>query len=136
MAGTNERSLPDQTQPGPGGPLTPPAQAPLDQLFDADGLYSLRSAVAAHAADLGLSEQSVHDLVLVAHELATNAVRHGGATSGQPGLLRLWASHGAVVWQGHDPGPGRDDLNPVRHTPGDPGASNGRGMWILRRPGR
>jgi anti-sigma regulatory factor (Ser/Thr protein kinase) len=40
-------------------------------------LYALRSAVAAHAAAAGLPQARVYDVVLAAHELATNVVRHG-----------------------------------------------------------
>jgi anti-sigma regulatory factor (Ser/Thr protein kinase) len=134
MAGTEERAMPsDQAHAGPGGRPVPPDRPALDQLFDGDGLYVLRSAVAAHAAELGLSDQGVADLVLLAHELATNAVRHGGATPAEPGRLRLWTADGVVVCQVHDAGPGRDDLDGVGHTPVEATASSGRGLWIVRR---
>jgi anti-sigma regulatory factor (Ser/Thr protein kinase) len=128
MAGTDEGRDPDG-----GVPVPPPGRAPLDQLFDGDGLYALRSAVADHAAGLGLGEHVVSDLVLIAHELATNAVRHGGATPADPGRLRLWAADGVVVCQVHDPGPAPADLATIGHAPAKPGASNGRGLWIVRR---
>jgi anti-sigma regulatory factor (Ser/Thr protein kinase) len=104
----------------------------LDQLFDGDGLYALRSAVAAHASELGLPEQDIADLVLVAHELATNAVRHGGASPARPGRLRLWAGGHRVVCEVSDPGPGPADPDGVGRTPVEPAANNGRGLWIVR----
>src|SRR5262249_23737108 len=73
-------------------------------------------------------------LVLVAHELASNAVRHGGATTSAPGRLRLWgtADPPAVVCEVSDARPGLADperarVEPVAATPGD-----GRGLWIVR----
>ncbi len=111
----------------------PTADRPrLDQLFDADGLYALRSAVAAHASALGLVDPGLSDLVLVAHELATNAVRHGGANPGNPGRLRLWTGDGVVVCEVHDPGPGPADPAAVGVAPVDSAAGNGRGLWIVR----
>jgi anti-sigma regulatory factor (Ser/Thr protein kinase) len=129
MVGPDERS-------SAGDVLTPPERAPLDQLFDGDGLYGLRSAVAAHASAFGLTEVRVSDLVLVAHELATNAVRHGGATSTTPGRLRLWASDGVVVCQVYDPGPGPEHLSGVGLAEVDPSARSGRGLFIVRRLSR
>jgi hypothetical protein len=42
----------------------------LEQVFDGDLLYALRSAVAAHAAQAGLPPGRAHDVVIAAHELA------------------------------------------------------------------
>jgi anti-sigma regulatory factor (Ser/Thr protein kinase) len=49
----------------------------MEQTFDGGSLYALRTAVAAHAAAAGLSRARVYDVVVAAHELAANAVRHG-----------------------------------------------------------
>jgi anti-sigma regulatory factor (Ser/Thr protein kinase) len=54
----------------------------LEQAFDIDGLVSLRSAVAAHADRLGLPAARIPELVLVAHELASNS--GPGLTSPRP----------------------------------------------------
>ena len=62
--------------------------ADLEQPFDADSLFALRAAVAAHGSQAGLSESRTRDLVLVVHELAANAVRHGAGH----GRLRLRAT--------------------------------------------
>jgi anti-sigma regulatory factor (Ser/Thr protein kinase) len=104
----------------------------LDQLFDADSLFQLRSAVAAHGADLSLTEPGLGDLVLVAHELASNAVRHGRAGAGDPGRLRLWRDGDSVVIEVSDHGPGMVDPDKLGRIQAPTGASGGRGLWIAR----
>jgi len=100
----------------------------LDQAFDAGGLPALRSAVAAYAAELGAGRR-VDDVVLIAHELASNAVRHGGGL----GRLRLWRDDFRLLCRVSDSGPGLADGAtagaelPAPQTPG------GRGLWIARR---
>src|SRR5690349_2570692 len=83
---------------------TPPGRTPdgLEQRFDRTNLVSLRSAVAAHGSALGLAPHRVDDLVLVAHELASNAVRHGGGG----GRLRVWRVDGSVYCEVADVGGG------------------------------
>ena len=97
----------------------------LDQVFDRDSLYALRSAVAAHAAEAGLPRQRVYDVVTAAHELASNAVRHGAGH----GQLRLWADGSSLHCQVSDDGPANQD------APGpDPAAwprEHGHGLWII-----
>jgi anti-sigma regulatory factor (Ser/Thr protein kinase) len=107
----------------------------LDQTFCEDSLFSLRNAVAAHGAALGLSALRVADLVLLAHELASNAVRHGGATSASPGRLRLWATAEppAVVCEVSDAGPGLTDPERAGTEPAAVTAGDGRGLWIVRK---
>jgi anti-sigma regulatory factor (Ser/Thr protein kinase) len=79
--------------------------AVLDQAFDRDSLYALRSAVAAHTAEAGLPRQRVYDVVTAAHELAANAVRHGAGH----GQLRLWADGRSLYLQVSDDGPAKRD---------------------------
>jgi anti-anti-sigma factor len=89
--------------PGPLSESAPPAatDAPiLDQVFDADSLYALRAAVAAHAADAGLSPGRADDLVIAVHELAANAVRHGAGH----GRLRVWRADHALLCEISDDG--------------------------------
>jgi hypothetical protein len=68
--------------------------AVLDQAFDIDSLYALRSAVAAHAAEAGLPRQRVYDVVTAAHERAANAIRHGVGH----GRLGSGRGRGAIHW--------------------------------------
>jgi anti-sigma regulatory factor (Ser/Thr protein kinase) len=98
----------------------------LDQSFDLDGLVALRSAVAAHADRLGLPAERIPELVLVAHELATNAVRHGGGT----GRVRMWRDEGSVACEISDAGPGLPA--PPADDYGRPAvdALGGRGLWL------
>ncbi|HEX6873816.1 MAG TPA: ATP-binding protein [Micromonosporaceae bacterium] len=126
----------DQGGPDPGGAAPtwwqPPEAVALDQFFDADTLFQLRSAVAAHGGRLGLNGHRLSDLVLVAHELASNAVRHGGATVAEPGRLRLWRADHTVICQVSDGGPGLVDANRAGLSSVPVAATNGRGLWIIR----
>src|ERR1700722_1120414 len=80
----------------PAGPTAEPAALTgtpiLDQAFDADSLYALRAAVAAHITEAALAPGRADDLVIAVHELAANAVRHGAGH----GRLRIWRSDQAL----------------------------------------
>jgi anti-sigma regulatory factor (Ser/Thr protein kinase) len=103
------------------------SQALFKQGFDSDGLFALRSAVAAHTATLA-DQSTVDTMVLVAHELASNAVRHGGGT----GRLRLWLSGGALHCEVSDAGPGLPDPELAGRTLPAPALPGGRGLWLVR----
>ena len=118
------------TESGPPDPVSARSTVPvaLDQPFDAAGLVALRSAVAAHGAALGLPDGRCDMLVLVANELATNAIAHGGGR----GRLILWSADAHVYCEVSDYGPG---LSPdVAARPQRPplGAVGGRGLWLVR----
>ncbi|GAA5194845.1 hypothetical protein GCM10023322_60220 [Rugosimonospora acidiphila] len=100
----------------------------LEQTFDRAGLVSLRNAVAAHGATLGLPRETVEHLVLAAYELASNAVRHGG------GRGRLWlsADDGVLRCVVRDDGPGLIDPTQAGRVRPEPTASGGRGLWLVR----
>jgi anti-sigma regulatory factor (Ser/Thr protein kinase) len=87
---------------GPDGPDGHPAPGDpiLDQTFDADSLYALRTAAAAHATQAGLAPGRADDLVIAVHELAANAVRHGAGH----GRLRIWRSAGVLLCEITDDG--------------------------------
>jgi anti-sigma regulatory factor (Ser/Thr protein kinase) len=106
----------------------PAAVTGLDQSFDAGGLYALRAAVAAHASAMGLDDVRLGGLMVVASELATNAIRHGGGT----GRLRLWREGETLHCQVSDSGPGIADPETVGTTRVPLSADNGRGIWIVR----
>jgi anti-sigma regulatory factor (Ser/Thr protein kinase) len=101
----------------------------LDQGFDRDSLVSLRSAVAAHGDRLGVNGDRLSDLLLIAHELASNAIIHGGGR----GRLRLWGGDGRVHCRVEDRGGGfaASAAEAGRQTPAI-GAANGRGLWLVR----
>ena len=113
----------------PGCDGAPVRNAPpvLDQAFDPRGLPALRSAVAAYAARLGAGER-LDDVVLIAHELSTNVVRHGGGT----GRLRLWREDGSLLCRVSDTGPGLADVAHAGTRLPAPQKGGGRGLWIAR----
>ena len=104
---------------------SPAGTTVLEQAFDGDSLYALRSAVAAHAADAGLPRQQVYDIVSAAHELAANAVRHGAGH----GRLRLWSDGQALHCQVSDDGPAGSA--PRRPDEGAWRREHGHGLWII-----
>jgi anti-sigma regulatory factor (Ser/Thr protein kinase) len=100
----------------------------LDQTFGQRGLVALRGAVAEHAPRVGLTDDRVDELVVIAHELASNAVRHGGGG----GRLRLWSSLGRAFCQVSDSGPGMTDPARAGLEQAPLYATDGRGLWIVR----
>ena len=64
----------------------------LEQGFDAGTLPDLRKAVRAEAVAAGMPVDRATDVMLAVHELAANAVRHGGGT----GRLRMQAACGEL----------------------------------------
>jgi anti-sigma regulatory factor (Ser/Thr protein kinase) len=111
--------------PGPGQARPGTGTALLEQAFDRDSLYALRSAVAAHSAEAGLPRQRVYDVVAAAHELAANAVRHGAGH----GRLRLWADARALHLQISDDGPVNGDA--ARPDPAEWQREHAHGLWII-----
>jgi anti-sigma regulatory factor (Ser/Thr protein kinase) len=109
-----------------GLPLSEPD--PRHMLFESEFALSdipaMRDAVESHAGTLGVLSQRTADLVLVASELASNSVRHGGGG----GVLRLWREQTDLVCEVRDRGVVEDPLigrrRPVPHMPG------GAGLWL------
>jgi len=102
----------------------PKGRRVLEMTISLAGLEGLRTKVAAWMNRLG-SARVRDDAVLVAHELATNVIRHGGGF----GRLRMWLESGQIVCRVSDSGPGMPALveEPETRRPG------GRGLWIARR---
>jgi anti-sigma regulatory factor (Ser/Thr protein kinase) len=125
MDSTDRREgVPSQTGRHP----PPDGSASLEQSFDANGLFAMRSAVAAHASRLGASERGVLDVTLIAHELASNAIQYAGGE----GWLRLWRDGACLFCEVSDKGGGLDIPEPGRHLV-EPLAPGGRGLWLVRR---
>jgi anti-sigma regulatory factor (Ser/Thr protein kinase) len=76
----------------------------LDQWFDAGTLPGLRRAVQAEAVAAGMPRDRADEVMLAVHELAANAVRHGGGT----GRVRLEMADGALRCQVSDTGHASD----------------------------
>jgi len=115
------------TSPAPDatGPLT--GELVLDEPFTEADLQALRRAVAAHADHSRLPRARVPDLVLIASELAANAIRHGGGK----GRLRLWRTAEALVCQVTDHGPGLPATHALPVQRPEPTVTGGRGLWLV-----
>ncbi len=95
------------------------------------GLAQLRESVARHARACGLPVARVNDLVLIANELTSNVVRHGGGT----GRMRLWFDGVAVYCQVSDQGGGIVGADQAGLLRSRPDAVTGRGLWMIRQLG-
>jgi anti-sigma regulatory factor (Ser/Thr protein kinase) len=110
----------------------------LEQEFHARELHILREAVLACAIAAGMPESRATDVVLVAHELAANAIRHGGGR----GRLCIWIAASALHCQVIDPGiPGFDRNPPAGTASRGPAVTRGpphwpyqpgHGLWLVR----
>jgi len=106
-------------------PLRPaPEGAHVMPFRDLD-LRSVRAALAALSAHVGLTPKRAEDLVLAVDEVATNTVRYGGGS----GTLRLWIDGDAVVCEIADAGHIVDPLVGRRRPAAD--AGGGRGLWLV-----
>lgn len=105
-----------------------PAATGLTVRFDRTNLYELRSSVAAHASELGIAPERLTQLLVVATELATNAVRHGGGR----GELHLWAAGGTLHCQVRDRGRGINDLDNAGRERTPITGDGSRGLWVVR----
>lgn len=106
----------------------PPGEVDVDHPFEAEGLYALRATLAAHASAFGIPAKQVETLLIVASELATNAIRHGGGA----GTLLLWRDDGRLYCQVIDRGPGIADRTVGTEPPEPASTAGGRGLWICR----
>jgi anti-anti-sigma factor len=128
--------VPGRRAPGDGplgaGEATGGGQEPpvLDQVFDADSLYTLRAAVAAHGLQAGLSEGRVMDLVMAVHELAANAVLHGAGR----GRARIWNTGEALRCEVTDDGPPEAAADPEAGPRGNDAwrIDPDHGLWLVR----
>ena len=107
------------------GPLeAAPAGAAAVGFSDSAELSSIREVVTRCGEQAGLGFERTMDLVLVANELATNSLRHGGGS----GELRIWAENGSVVCEVRDRGRIEHPLvgreRPTLEQEG------GRGVWL------
>jgi anti-sigma regulatory factor (Ser/Thr protein kinase) len=101
----------------------------LDQTFETGGLYTVRAAVAAYASELGAVPLQVENLVMIASELATNAIAYGGGR----GRVRVWRDSDLLRCEISDCGPGLGSSERVGEDKPPASAVGGRGLWIARR---
>lgn len=108
------------------------AAVAFDQSFDSDTLSELRNAVRSEASALGLPDSRTAEVVLAVHELAANAVVHGGGA----GRARMRVVGGELQCQVSDPGAGSGNARTGTGT--GKGTTQpwpfrpGRGLWIAR----
>jgi anti-sigma regulatory factor (Ser/Thr protein kinase) len=95
---------------------------------DIDSLAGLRSAAADHGRSCGMDDTGVGDLVMVANELATNVVRHGGGA----GEMSLWRQNGLLFCQVRDHGPGMVNAAGAGVDRIEITSLTGRGIWMIR----
>jgi serine/threonine-protein kinase RsbW len=100
----------------------------VDEAFDAATLVRLRAAVVA-CLDMVGAGTAVDDVVITAHELCSNAVKHGGGS----GRLRMWREADRILCRVTDLGSGMVDRTGRGLGPPPPYAMGGRGLWIARR---
>jgi anti-sigma regulatory factor (Ser/Thr protein kinase) len=113
----------------------------LDQQFDEATLHIVRETVLAHATAMGMPDERALDVMLAVHELAANAVRHGGGS----GRIQMQVTGGELVCRVSDYGPGSRNgqppgskpdrqQHPIGSTvPAQPWPYQpGHGLWLVR----
>jgi anti-sigma regulatory factor (Ser/Thr protein kinase) len=91
-----------------------------------------RARTRAFVSRAGLTDDRAADMLLAVHELAANAIVHGGGA----GRLRMWNLGGALLCQVDDggrPGSARpgafSEQAAVNSLPCEPG----HGLWVVRK---
>ena len=105
-------------------PLSQPSADAVEISFDSADLIALRSVVRRLAESARVRAEAAEDLVLAAHEVATNSVLHGPGE----GVLRGWQEPHAVILEVSDLGVVADPLVGREHVSGF--AESGRGLWL------
>jgi anti-sigma regulatory factor (Ser/Thr protein kinase) len=105
-------------------PLTASEEAE-GYVFGADELPAARYFVVEQATRFGLSGIRLEDLALVAAELTTNSVVHGGGS----GTVHVWTEDGQVVCEVRDKGCLKDPL--AGRRPPLPAQLGGRGLLLV-----
>lgn len=110
----------------------------LNQQFDRTTLSSVRETALARAVAAGMTGERAADVMIAVHELAANAVLHGGGT----GRMQMSAVGGELVIVISDSGP----ASLAGYPAGAPGGQRpagaadpawpyqpGHGLWLVRR---
>ena len=108
-----------------GEPLPKPPPGAGEYSFDRVDLPELRTFLREQVGGNGLSSQRVDDLVLAAHEAATNCLRHGGGT----GSIRVWGEDQWLLCE--VTGNGRITDPMVGRRRPDPRRGGGFGLWLV-----
>ncbi|MDG4858701.1 ATP-binding protein [Streptomyces sp. T-3] len=113
-----------------GSPASTPRTVPplLELPFVAADLALLRHLVSRRSEDAGLSDPRLSDFVLAVHEVASNAIVHGGGK----GRILLDHGDGGLRCSIADHGPGLTAPAPPGALPAADEAEHGRGLWLAR----
>ncbi|WP_327352342.1 ATP-binding protein [Streptomyces sp. NBC_01304] len=113
-----------------GSPVPAPrgVTALLELPFVAADLALLRHLVSRRSEDAGLSDPRLSDFVLAVHEVASNAIVHGGGK----GRILLDRADGGLRCSIADQGPGFTAPTPPGSLPAADEAEHGRGLWLAR----
>lgn len=104
----------------------PPRPAGSEELgVDRTTLSALRGFVAARAANAGLSDERVDDLVYAVNEVVTNSICHGEGRA----WVSFWVRDGTVTCEVRDRGWIRDPL--AGRVAPHPDSLSGRGLWLV-----
>ncbi|MEU4241861.1 sensor histidine kinase [Actinoplanes sp. NPDC026619] len=102
----------------------PPADADVLSYERVPDMAAVRDFVRRHAATV-LPDDRVEEMVLAAHELAANTVRHAAG----PGRIAAWTEPGLFACQIEDAGHITDPL--AGRVPPDPTLPSGRGLLLV-----
>jgi anti-sigma regulatory factor (Ser/Thr protein kinase) len=122
--------MPEHHRLSDGHPDRQPDSRPPVLDFARDDLRTLRLDVTRFAQDNGLTDPALYRFVLAVHEIATNAVRHGGGH----GRLELRRTRDQLRCRISDRGPGMPPTR--RHTRPALDAPSGRGLWLAQHAGK
>ena len=109
-----------------GSTLPPPPPGARSLTLAAEALPAVRSMAAELGAQGGLSEERVDDLLIVAHELASNALDHGVP----PRQITMWQEPGSIVCDVRNRGGFSDPRAAGKRRPATD-AQGGLGLWIV-----
>lgn len=109
---------------------TPVRASPLELPFTMGDLARLRHQVTRRAEDAGLCDPRLSDFVLAVHEVASNAVVHGGGK----GRIHLTQTAEGLRCVIGDSGQGLSRARPCASAtlPDGDEAESGRGLWLAQ----
>lgn len=122
--GTNDSYEPELAAELFAAPLDEPTGRVEARVIGPGELAELRAFVRGSAAQAGLAEDRLDDLILAANEVGTNSLSYGGADC----RVALWRTDESVVCELRDPGRIVDPLAGRLAPP--PTATTGRGLWL------
>jgi anti-sigma regulatory factor (Ser/Thr protein kinase) len=106
-------------------PLSPPPGEAATLEFGPEDLAGVRALAARQGDHAGLTRERIDDLVIVANELASNALQHGQ----HPRQVAIWRSSQEIVCEVTNRGTITDPLAGRRNPSLDEDA--GMGLWIV-----